>query len=146
MSEPCVFTAEEKGRAAPLPRVALDMKQQNQASRYPAARKRIYVAGPYSQGDVAQNVRAAYEAASALADLGFAPFVPHHTNFWHLLFPRPYDDWLELDFAFLLCCDAVLRLPGASEGADKEVTWAKSHGIPVFPDIDSVVLYFRKRP
>ena len=50
---------------------------------------RIYIAGPYTNGDVAVNVRTAYEAANQLADLGFAPFVPHATHFWHMLFPRP---------------------------------------------------------
>ncbi len=104
--------------------------------------KRIYIAGPYSQGDVAQNVRAAYEAANALADLGFAPFVPHHTHFWHMLFPRPYEDWLKLDLEFLPCCDAVLRLSGPSSGADGEVMRAESLGIPVFRDRDSLVRHF----
>ena len=36
----------------------------------------------------------AFKAANDLADLGFAPFVPHFTHFWHLLFPRPYEFWL----------------------------------------------------
>ena len=26
-----------------------------------------------------------------------APFVPHGTHFWHMLFPRPYEFWLDLD-------------------------------------------------
>jgi hypothetical protein len=47
---------------------------------------RIYVAGPYTKGDVAVNVRNAFEAANRLADVGFAPFVPHATHFWHMLF------------------------------------------------------------
>jgi len=43
------------------------------------------IAGPYTRGDVAVNVRNAYEVANRLADLGFAPFVPHATHFWHML-------------------------------------------------------------
>src|SRR5262252_2286815 len=73
--------------------------------------KRVYVAGPYSRGDVAANVRRAYEAAATLADGGFAPFVPHHTHFWHLLFPRPYEEWLKLDLAFLCGCLVTLPVP-----------------------------------
>lgn len=103
---------------------------------------KIYVAGPYSRGDVTRNVRRAYEAANQLADLGFAPFVPHATHFWDLLFPRPYEFWLDLDNAFLPCCDAVLRLPGSSDGADKEVDLAKRLGIPVFNDIHSLASHF----
>ncbi len=104
--------------------------------------KRIYVAGPYTQGDVAVNVRNAYEAATWLADREFAPFVPHHTHFWHMLFPRPYESWLRLDLEFLSCCDAMLRLPGDSVGADAEVSAAKSLGIPVFDDVMTLYDYF----
>jgi hypothetical protein len=107
---------------------------------------RIYVAGPYTNGDVAVNVRNAYEAATRLADLGFAPFVPHATHFWHLLFPRPYEFWLELDNEFLPCCAAVLRLPGPSNGADKEVQLAERLGIPVFHEISRLAEFFESTP
>src|SRR3984885_14282848 len=103
---------------------------------------RIYVAGPYTNGDVAVNVRNAYDAANRLADLGFAPFVPHATHFWHMLFPRPYEFWLDLDNQFLPVCQAVLRLPGPSSGADKEVLLAQERGIPVFAKIDELVRHF----
>ncbi len=106
---------------------------------------RIYVAGPYTNGDVAVNVRNAYEAANRLANLGFAPFVPHATHFWHMLFPRPYEFWLELDNEFLPCCAAVLRLPGPSKGADAEVQLAERLGIPVFQDIDELAELFKQR-
>lgn len=106
---------------------------------------RIYVAGPYTKGDVAVNVRNAFEAANRLADLGFAPFVPHATHFWHMLFPRPYEFWLDLDNQFLPCCEGVLRLSGESSGADNEVQLAGTLGIPVFTEIDSLVEYFRSR-
>jgi Domain of unknown function (DUF4406) len=103
---------------------------------------RVYIAGPYTTGDVAVNVRKAYEAANKLADLGFAPFVPHATHFWHMLFPRPYEFWLELDAEFLPSCNAVLRLPGASNGADGEVEQARQLSIPVFEDIKALSEYF----
>ena len=35
-------------------------------------------------------------------------------------------------------CDAVLRLPGASKGADNDVAIALSRGIPVYRSIDEV--------
>ena len=93
------------------------------------------VAGPYTRGDVAVNVRNAILAADRLADMGFAPFVPHLTHFWHLVSPRDYEFWLRLDLQFLPHCDAVFRLPGESNGADKEVELAVKLGIPVFDDI-----------
>jgi len=105
-------------------------------------RAKVYVAGPYTKGDVAINVRNAFEAANKLADLGFAPFVPHWTHFWHMMFPRPYEFWLELDNQFLPCCEAVLRLPGESNGADKEVALAGASGIPIFYSIESLDAHF----
>jgi len=105
-------------------------------------RAKVYVAGPYTKGDVAVNVRNAITAANELADLGFAPFVPHFTHFWHMLFPRPYEFWLDLDNQFLPCCDAVLRLPGESSGADKEVQLATSLGLPIFHIIKCIDAHF----
>ncbi len=105
-------------------------------------RERVYVAGPYTKGDVAENVYKAFKAANDLADLGFAPFVPHFTHFWHLMFQRPYEFWLELDHQFLPLCQAVLRLPGESNGADKEVALAESLSIPIFYDMQSLDAYF----
>ncbi len=108
-------------------------------------RAKIYVAGPYTKGDVAMNVHNAFRAANELADLGFAPFVPHFTHFWHLLFPRPYEFWLELDNQFLPHCDAVLRIPGESSGADKEVTLAEKLGIPIFHSIETLDAHFSRK-
>ncbi|MGP8217341.1 MAG: DUF4406 domain-containing protein [Bacteroidia bacterium] len=89
---------------------------------------KIYIAGPYSKGDIVNNVRNVFEAANKLADLGFDPYVPHSAHFWRLLFPHPCKFWLKLDKEFLLCCDAVLRLEGESKGADKEVEkWLRNH-------------------
>ena len=35
-------------------------------------------------------------------------------------------------------CDAVLRLPGASKGADEDVRLARERGLPVYFDISEV--------
>lgn len=105
-------------------------------------RARIYVAGPYTKGDVAINVHNAFKAANELADLGFAPFVPHGTHFWHMIFQRPYAFWLELDNEFLPFCQGLLRLEGDSSGADKEVALAVNLGIPCFLTVGAVDAYF----
>ena len=105
-------------------------------------RERIYIAGPYTKGDVAVNVRNAILAASKLADLGFAPFVPHLTHFWHMVSPRPYEFWCDLDNQFLPFCQGLLRLPGESSGSDAEVDLAKKLEIPVFRDLNLLCFYF----
>ena len=93
---------------------------------------RVFVSGPYTKGDVAANVRAAIEAAAQLTDTGYIVYLPHLTHFWHLVSPRPYEDWIKLDLAWLKLCDAVVRLPGESPGADREETEADTLGIPVY--------------
>jgi len=103
---------------------------------------RIYIAGPYTTGDVAVNVHDAYQAANCLADMGFAPFIPHATHFWHMMYPHPYKFWLALDNEFLPFCNAVLRLPGKSNGADKEVELARKLGLPVFTKIEEVLAHY----
>jgi hypothetical protein len=102
------------------------------------ARWKVYVAGPYSAGDVGANVHGAYAAANELADRGFAPYVPHSTHLWHLISPRPYGFWTGLDREFLPRCDAVLRIPGASAGADGEVALARALGIPLYGSIENL--------
>ena len=76
----------------------------------PARRRiRVYVAGPYTHGDVARNVAAAMRAADALIRADAAPFVPHLSHFQHMAHPQPYEVWTALDFAWLEVCDALLR-------------------------------------
>jgi hypothetical protein len=99
----------------------------------------IYVAGPYSTGDTMLHIRAAIKAADALMVAGFVPYVPHLTGFWHVISPKPYEDWMELDMAWLRRCDAVLRLPGESSGADREVALAAGLDMPVYTDLGELI-------
>lgn len=107
--------------------------------------KRVYIAGPYSSGDVAVNVRQAIDAADQLILGGFVPFVPHLTHFWHLIYAHDIGVWHDYDREWLPMCDAVLRLPGESVGACTEVALAESLGIPVFYTIEEVQKYERQR-
>lgn len=107
-------------------------------------RTRVYVAGPITLGDVDENIRQAIAAGKMLLDRGYAPFVPHLSHFaeplatW-MVDPLRYEIWLDLDRSFIAVCDALLRIPGESRGADREVAWAVELGIPVFHTLD--VLY-----
>lgn len=101
---------------------------------------RIYVAGPYTVGDVAVNVRQAILAGNALFGAGYAPYIPHLTHFWHVVAPHPYEDWMALDLVFLETCAALVRLPGPSRGADVEVAHAHRLGIPVYPSVQAFLV------
>ena len=93
---------------------------------------KVYVAGPYTNGDVAANVANAIRAANKILDAGHTPFVPHLFHFWHLVYPRRYEDWTAMDMEWLKFCDVIVRLPGESRGADMEVAWAKSKKMAVY--------------
>lgn len=100
--------------------------------------KRVYIASPYTIGDVAVNVRTQIETAHKLMDMGLCPIVPLFTHFQHMMFPRPYEDWLKIDLCKIEMCDVLLRLPGESKGADMEAEHAHKLGIPVVFDLDGL--------
>ncbi len=101
--------------------------------------KTVYIAGPYTLNDVAENVANAMLAWHELADAGFAPFCPHLSHFLHMQKQRPYNEWMSQDLVWLKKCDAVLRLPGESIWADSETKEAQRLEIPLFTEIRSVV-------
>ena len=92
----------------------------------------IYISAPYTKGDVAVNVNRVIHIANRIMDMGHIPYVPHLTHFWHIITPRPYHDWMQIDLALLGRCDALLRLDGESHGADLEVAAAQKLGIPIY--------------
>lgn len=97
-----------------------------------SAKKKVYVAGPYSKGDVEQNVKRAIEIGNGIAYLGMVPFIPHLTHYWDMRWPHSYQFWLNYDNEWLTVCDALYRFSGESSGADAEEGLARSLGIPIF--------------
>jgi hypothetical protein len=132
-------------------------------------RKRIYVAGPITRGDLAGNINRATAAFRELMRLGFAPLCPHWSCYAggceKRVFVDRFDDgtpttdvvavasaapteatlaeWLQVDLPWVAVSDAVLRLPGESPGADIEVAHAREKGVPVLDSIPDVVSHFR---
>lgn len=96
---------------------------------------RIYIAGPYSGGDVAQNVSTAIYEGDYVARLGHIPFIPHLTHFWHMFLSHEYEFWMAQDMEWLKLCDAILRIPGESKGADREVEVARKLGLIVYVSV-----------
>lgn len=99
----------------------------------------VYIAAPYTKGDVVVNVRNAIAAADELTRFRFIPYVPHLSHFWHFLFPRNIDFWYKFDLAWLDKCDCLVRLEGESVGADNEVKYAIEKGIPVYYGVHECV-------
>ena len=106
--------------------------------------KKVFISGPYSSGDVVQNVKLAMDTASFLIDIGVAPFCHHLSYFIQVSRPQPYEKWMSIGLEFLDCCDVLLRLPGASSGADREVEYAMTNLIPVVHSIEELKQLLRE--
>lgn len=103
--------------------------------------KRIYVAGPYSRGIPDETFVRVIEAAERLMARGYHPFIPHTMTFlWAVRYQHPVQYWYDFDLEWLKVCDGMVRLPGASTGADAEVAKAIEWGIPVFNSVEEVNL------
>ncbi len=98
-------------------------------------RMRVYIAGPYTHPDPVVNTRNAILAGDEVANRGHIPFIPHLNHIWHLVCPHKPDFWYEYDIQWLPMCDVLLRLPGKSWGADREIEIAKEKAIRVIYDI-----------
>lgn len=92
---------------------------------------RIFVAGPIG-ADLVANADRAIDAADRLLRAGHQPYVPHLCVWWHLRRFHDYEEWRALSLVWLRQCEAVVRLPGESPGADREVEEAAALGIPVY--------------
>jgi hypothetical protein len=99
----------------------------------------VYIAGPYTKGDVAENVRRAIEAGNCVANLGHTPFIPHLTHFWHMMFPHPWEFWMKQDFQWLGRCQALIRLSGESKGADLECEMAKKCQVEIYYSVEEFI-------
>ncbi|MFE5336501.1 DUF4406 domain-containing protein [Isoptericola sp. NPDC056573] len=111
----------------------------------------ILIAGPYrsgTDGDPAAmeaNLRRLEEAAWPVFAAGHVPMIGEWVALPVLRSAgATLDDELADDVLYptaqrlLQHCDAVLRLPGESTGADQDVVIAESRGLPVYYDVADV--------
>lgn len=104
-------------------------------------RTRVYIAGPLlTSGNPYLNVRKGIMAGTTLLKRGYAPYVPHLTCMWEMGAHEEfkYEDWMALDLAYLEVCDCLLRLDGASNGADREVAKMRELRREVYYSMDSL--------
>lgn len=112
----------------------------------------ILIAGPYRSGTnddpekMAQNLRNLESVALPLYRAGHIPLIgewlalpllreagsthPGDAIYNEILYP--------IANRLITRCDAVLRLPGASQGADEDVRLAQEIGLPVFHQLAEV--------
>src|SRR5579885_778572 len=106
---------------------------------------RVYVAGPMSQGDKAENLANALRAMRSLMEAGKAGRSPQLSFFAEpFMGNTDHAGWLSIDLPWVSVADAVLRLPGAGAGADMEVNHARARGIPVVSSVGDLIEFFAK--
>lgn len=112
----------------------------------------VYIASPYTKGDVAVNTYFQCEVFDKILSDGRAlPVAPLWSHFQHTVFPRPYEDWIRYDQEMLRIYDCCVRLNAAkpsinyyqeeSAGADAEVKTFKEQGKPVFFSLEELFIW-----
>lgn len=97
--------------------------------------RRVYCAGPLTLPEPGENINITVAVAERCVKAGWEPYVPHLNHLWHLIHPHDWEYWMARDLAWLPLCDVLVRIPGASRGADLEVAEAKRLGIRVIEGI-----------
>jgi hypothetical protein len=92
----------------------------------------VFISGPYTVPDPEENVSQAMASFVRLRDAGYTPICPHLAHFVDKTHPRAYGYWLDYDFDLLALCGVLLRMPGLSPGAEREIQEAKRLHIPVW--------------
>ena len=115
----------------------------------------ILIAGPYRSGTddrperMAANLRALEAAAWPIFRAGHLPMIGEwvalpvlaSAGATGVLDPLAEQVMYPTADRLLHHCDAVLRLPGASTGADQDVRIAKERGLPVYFRVEDVPGY-----
>ena len=113
----------------------------------------VLVSGPYRSGTnddpvlMAANLERLEDAAMALFEAGHLPMIGEWVAFplMRRAGSKMVGDNLYQKYAYPVThrliehCDAVLRLPGASTGADEDIRRAKMRGIPVYYALSELI-------
>jgi hypothetical protein len=93
----------------------------------------VYISGPITKGDRNLNVCTGYCWQQWFMRNGFAPLNPIATCVAPFAWEpwATHDLWIDCDLPWIAKADLVFRIMGESEGADREVEFAKANGIIV---------------
>lgn len=115
----------------------------------------ILIAGPYRSGTdddpqkMLENLRRLEQASWPIFQAGHIPMIGEWVALpiWQVAGGKTIGDALYDQILYPTAvrliehCDALLRLPGQSKGADNDVQLAKERGIPVYHITDEIPVY-----
>lgn len=104
------------------------------------SRPKVYLSGPITKGSRNWNYFQACESERQLMLAGFSPLNPMRSMVLPFAWDSdmPHELWLSVDLPWVECADAVLRLPGESDGAEIECSHAAIKGIPIFHSLEDL--------
>lgn len=113
--------------------------------------KRVYVAGPYSSGNVItilQNIGRGEKACAELFKLGYYPFCPWHDKSYVIDNPDEnftVEQFYNFSIAWLKVSEVMLLLPGwqTSKGTMAEYQIALDMNMPCFENIEHLEMFFK---
>lgn len=85
-----------------------------------------YIAGPITHGNTIENIHRAVMVGEFYYLQGYVSYVPHLFYRWEEMYPKPYEDLIHIGMSILSrfkAGDELVRLPGYSPGADREVEY-----------------------
>ena len=111
---------------------------------------KLYLSGPISDGGTFPKARQWYSVVRALGiarelmDEGVWVHVPHLTFLFDVAgCPRAYHDMLQDDKPMIEFCHGLLRLPGVSFGANREVEWAREMEKSIFTSLETFREFYK---
>lgn len=105
-------------------------------------KKFVYIASKYTADTEEErlvNVITQIEAGEKISIIGAIPRIPLLSHYWNEVYHHDWEFWISICKEEVLRCDALIRLPGKSSGADIEVDTALSNNIPVFHSFDQLI-------
>lgn len=98
--------------------------------------KLLYIAGPYSIGNIQENIRRAEMISVNLIRSGFHVITPHKNTAGYEKYEDgnlTYETWTKMDLDILSRCDAIYVMVNSenSQGAKKEIEFARTMRMPV---------------
>jgi len=95
----------------------------------------VYISCPMRLGNWTKNVRTAARVQCDLMRKGYSVINPIGSWLTDIVEPLDFETWINNDYGLIDVSDAIIRIPGESEGADLECDYAIRQDKELFWDL-----------